>query len=59
MESDSEEVGPKFEDSDNKGQDFLESTIGLINKNKEVQEGPSKEVADEFTKLFAMHPSKR
>ncbi len=52
VESESEEeVGPKFEDNENKGQDFLESTMGLINKDKQI-EGPSKEIADEFTKLF-------
>lgn len=44
-----------MEDNENKGAEFLESTMGLLNQHKQQQE----EIADEFTKLFSAPVRKR
>lgn len=54
-DSDDGEFGPKFEQA---GEDFLQTTLGLIDKKDDYQ-GPSKELEDELNRMFSGAGKKR
>lgn len=41
------------------GEEFLQTTMGIINQGKKEYEGPSKELADELNRMFSGAGSKR